>query len=115
MLHLTHSYLFCASAASAAVTAQFYGMSVTPPLSFVGGVNRCFGKVELNGAFRNPAGAVVDKNRNAQTLHSKPQTRSEPLGGDRLVSLIAIFLVLFFFLTKNGSISEVFLEIRSYR
>lgn len=35
--------------------------------------------------------AVIDKNRNEQTLHSKPQTRSEPLGGDTQVSLITIF------------------------
>lgn len=69
---------------------------MTPPLSFVGGVNRCIRKVELSGALCNPEGAVIDKTRNDPTLHSKPHTRSEPLGGDQHVSLIAIKIFFFF-------------------
>lgn len=70
---------------------------MTPPLLFVGGVNRCFRKAEVNGALCNPEGA----GRN-QTFHSKPQTRSQPLGGD-----LRVFIIIFFIIKK----SQVFLEV----
>lgn len=75
--------------------------TVTPPLSFVGGANRCFRKVKVNGALCNLEGAAVD---NQPKLYIPISGSLSATRGRSARFTVAMVLVV-----KNGG--QAFLEV----